>query len=70
MLLLFWWLMIVTLVVAFGFFTQHFGRWQGPRYGTLSFYEFRCSSEVTMKKIGADAKTASACAWVPKNFHI
>ena len=47
-------------------------------YGTLSFYEFRLSGEDTMEKNlfdllaltdGADAKTASTCAWVPKNFH-
>ena len=28
--LYFWWLVTVTLVVAFGFLPQHFGRWQGP----------------------------------------
>ena len=36
-----WWLVRVNLVVAFGFFLQNFGRWQGPVNGTLSFYEYR-----------------------------
>ena len=29
----------VTLVVAFGFLLQNFGRWWSPKNGTLSFYE-------------------------------
>ena len=29
----------VTLVVAFGFLPQNFGRWQGPTNVTLLFYE-------------------------------
>ena len=33
----------VTLVVAFGFLPQNFGRWKGPMNGTLSFYECRLS---------------------------
>ena len=36
-----WWLVRVTLVVAFGFLPQNFGRWRGPTNGTLSFYEQR-----------------------------
>ena len=39
----FWWLVRVTLVVAFGFLPQNFGRWRGPMNGTLSFYECRFS---------------------------
>ena len=33
----------VTLVVAFVFLPQIFGRWWGPVNGTLSFYECRLS---------------------------
>ena len=33
----------ITFVVAFGFLSQNFGRWQGPTNGTLSFYECRLS---------------------------
>ena len=38
----------VTLVVAFGFLSQNFGRWCGPRNGTLSFYEWRSSGGDTL----------------------
>ena len=33
----------VTLVIAFGFLPQTYGRWWGPMNGTLSFYECRFS---------------------------
>ena len=38
-----WWLVRVTLVVAFGFLIKHLGRRWGPMNGTLSFYEYRFS---------------------------
>ena len=37
------WLVRVTLVVAFGFLPQNFGRWWGPTNSTLSVYECRFS---------------------------
>ena len=39
----YWWLVRVTLVVAFGFLPQNFGKWWGPTNTTLSFYECRFS---------------------------
>ena len=36
----FWWLVRATLLVAFGFLSQNYGKWQGPTNGTLSFYEW------------------------------
>ena len=38
-----WWLVRVTLVVAFGYLLQNFGKWQGATNGTLSIYERRFS---------------------------
>ena len=44
-----WWLVRVTLVVAFNFLPQKFGRWQVPMSGTLSFYECRFCRGDTMR---------------------
>ena len=38
-----WWLLRVTLVAAFGFLPQNFGRRWKPTIVTLSFYETRFS---------------------------
>ena len=37
----YWWLVRVTLVVAFGFLPQNFGRWWGPTSG--NFFVCECS---------------------------
>ena len=43
-----WWLASVTLVLAFGFLPQNFGRWWGPINSILSFYEYRFSDGDTI----------------------
>ena len=40
---IFWWLVRVTLVIAFEFLPQFFGRLWGPRNDTLPFYKCRFS---------------------------
>ena len=42
----YWWLVGVTLAVAFGFFSQIFGIWWGPTNGILSLYECRFSGGI------------------------
>ena len=44
--IVYWWLVRATLVVAFGFLPQNFGRWWGPMNSKLSSYEWRFSGEV------------------------
>ena len=41
--------LVVTLVVAFGFLPQNFGRWWETSNGILSFYECRFSGVGTFK---------------------
>ena len=47
-----WSLVRVTLVAAFRFFLQNFGRWWGPTNGNLSFCDCRFSSRDTMRSWG------------------
>ena len=51
-------------MVAFGFLTQNFGRWQGPTNDTLSFYECRFSEGNTMRWWGH----SNPRQWGYKNF--
>ena len=68
----------VTLVVAFGFWSQHFWRWQGPMNAILSFYDCRLSDGDTGRwwghshhtcffalTGGGDAKTSCSCPHAP-----
>ena len=48
----------VTLVLAFDFLLQNFGRWQGPMNDTLSFYECRFSGGDTMRWWGNSNPTS------------
>ena len=47
--ILHWWLVRVSLVVAFGFLPQNSGRWWRSMNGTLSFYECRFSAWDTIR---------------------
>ena len=72
----FWWFVRVTLVIAFGFLPQNFGRWWGPMNGPLSFYECRFSGGDTMRWWGHSNPTLckriclnflhSQVVWTPK----
>ena len=44
----FWWLVRVTLVVAFGFLPKNFGRWWGPMSSIFYFHNYRFSGGNTM----------------------
>ena len=46
---IYWWLVKVTLVVAFGFLRQKLWRWWGSTNGILSFYKCKFSGGVTMR---------------------
>ena len=50
----------VTLLVAFGFLTQNFGKWQGPTNGTLSF-STNTSGVVFTRGGGGDTQALPTC---------
>ena len=56
----------VTVVVAFIFLPQNYGRWQGPMICTLSFYECRLSRGDTQRCWGYSNRTC--CNPICLNF--